>query len=72
MHDWSAWTRLVRSLEENEPFLPALRSYLLSLRSLIAEAREMAPRHLRRRRALRWRRPAASRVARRVRRSSAA
>ena len=72
MRDLSAWTQLLRSMEKNEPFVPALRSGLLRLRSLIVDCQEMAPRHLRRRRALRYRRPAASRVARRARRSSAA
>lgn len=72
MNEWTAWTRLLRAVVANEPFLPTLRPHLLRLRSLIAESEEAAPRHLRRRRALLGRSASAARTARRTRRSSAA
>ena len=68
MIEGSAWARLVRAIEVHEPVLPALRPYLLRLRSLIAEHSDVARRDVRRRRAARVR----PRSVRRTRRSSRA
>jgi hypothetical protein len=70
MNDMSAWVRLLRAVVANEPALPALRPWLLRLRSLIADPQEPAPRELRRRRTLRFLGGSPTRSARRARRSS--
>ena len=70
MDERSTWIRLLRALETSGPVLPALQPHLLRLGRCIGELQEVAPRRLRRRRALLRRAASLSRTARRARRTA--
>ncbi|MFL6197892.1 MAG: hypothetical protein ACJ76J_01840 [Thermoanaerobaculia bacterium] len=69
MTDMTPWFRFLRTLAANEPFLPALRPYLLRFQGWIADL-EAAPRELRRRRARRFLGASPARSARRAGRAA--